>query len=140
MTAILRIGLALFAAIELTLGIWTSFFPENFYDSVPTVNLTPPFSEHLMRDFGGASLGIGVVLAAASIWPTTKLAIIALVAYLAFSLPHLVFHAEHVEGATATQAGILLGLLGASVIGPLALTVVAIVRERRASLVPLDAS
>jgi hypothetical protein len=29
---------------------------------VPTVDLTPPYSEHLFRDFGGATLGIAVVI------------------------------------------------------------------------------
>ena len=70
MTAILRLGCAAFALIELTLGMWTSAFPESFYRDVSTVDLTPPYSEHLMRDFGGATLGLAVVLGAAAISPT----------------------------------------------------------------------
>ena len=59
MRTVLRGGLLGFAAVELVLGVWTLVFPASFYADVPTVDLTPPFSEHLMRDFGGATLGQG---------------------------------------------------------------------------------
>ena len=62
MSPLLRPGLALLAAVEVALGLWTLLFPASFYIDVPTVDLTPPFSEHLFRDFGGATLGLAVVL------------------------------------------------------------------------------
>ena len=58
----------------------------------------PPFSEHLFRDFGGASLGLAVVLTAAAVWTERRLVVVALVAYLAFSVPHLGFHLGHLHG------------------------------------------
>ena len=131
MTAVLRVGLAAFALIELTLGIWTGLFPQSFYRDVPTVDLTPPFSEHLMRDFGGATLGLAVVLGAAALWPTTRLVIVALVAYLAFSTPHLVYHLGHLHGATALEAGLLTSTLVASVVVPVLLVVLAVIRAQR---------
>ncbi|MDQ0577483.1 DUF4345 family protein [Agromyces albus] len=132
MTLSLRIGLAVLALMELVLGVWTSLFPENFYRDVPTVNLTPPYSEHLFRDFGGATLGLAIVLGAAAIWPTTRLVVIALLAYLAFSAPHLVFHLGHLHDATAIEASLLTVALTATVILPLALIAVATIRARRA--------
>ena len=132
MTLALRIGLSLLALIELVLGVWTLFLPESFYDGVPTVNLTPPYSEHLFRDFGGATLGLAIVLAAAAIWPETRLVVTALLAYLAFSVPHLVFHAGHLHGATAGEAALLTSGLAALVVLPIALLGVAAVRARRA--------
>lgn len=132
MTLALRIGLSLLALIELVLGVWTLWFPASFYNDVPTVNLTPPYSEHLFRDFGGATLGLGIVLAAAAIWPGTRLVITALLAYLAFSAPHLVFHLGHLHGATPTEAVVLTSGLAALVAVPLVLIGVAVVRDRRA--------
>ncbi|MBT2497891.1 hypothetical protein J7E25_02160 [Agromyces sp. ISL-38] len=132
MTLTLRIGLAVLALIELMLGVWTSLFPESFYRDVPTVNLTPPYSEHLFRDFGGATLGLAIVLGAAAIWPTTRLVVIALLAYLAFSAPHFVFHLGHLHGATAVEASLLTVALAATVILPFALIGVATIRVRRA--------
>ena len=38
------------------------------------------------------TLGLAIVLVAAGIWLDTRLAIVALIAYLAFSAPHLAFH------------------------------------------------
>lgn len=131
MTLSLRIGLAVLALMELVLGVWTSVFPESFYRDVPTVDLTPPYSEHLFRDFGGATLGLAIVLGAAAIWPATRLVIVALIAYLAFSAPHLVFHLGHLHDATAVEASLLTVALAATVILPLALIVVATIRARR---------
>jgi hypothetical protein len=131
LTTVLRIGLWLVAAVELVLGIWTAFFPRHFYDSVPTVNLTPPFSEHLFRDFGGASLGIAIALGAAALWPETRLVVVSLLAYLAFAVPHLVFHIAHLHGATDLEAAILVASLALSVVLPVALLAVVLVRWRQ---------
>jgi hypothetical protein len=126
MRAVLRAGLLSFAAVELVLGLWTLAFPASFYADVPTVDLTPPLSEHLMRDFGGATLGLALVLAAAGIWLERRLVVIALLAYLAFSLPHLVFHVGHLDGASDLEATVLVALLVASVVVPAGLLVVAL--------------
>ncbi len=126
MRTVLRVGLLGFAAVELVLGVWTLVFPASFYADVPTVDLTPPFSEHLMRDFGGATLGLALVLAAAGIWLERRLVLVALGAYLAFSVPHLVFHVGHLEGATGAEAVVLVVVLGASVVVPSLLLPVAV--------------
>jgi hypothetical protein len=119
----LRSGLALLAAAELVLGAWTLFFPASFYADVPTVDLTPPFSEHLFRDFGGATLGLALVLGAASVWLEKRLVVVALLAYLAFSGPHLLFHLGHLSGTSGTEAVLLVAVLVASVALPVTLLV-----------------
>jgi hypothetical protein len=126
MSPLLRPGLALLAAVEIVLGLWTLVFPASFYADVPTVDLTPPFSEHLFRDFGGATLGLAVVLTSASVWTEQRLVVVALLAYLAFSAPHLVFHLGHLDGAGAAAATALVVVLAGSVVLPLALLVVAL--------------
>ena len=129
MTALLRPGLGLLAAVEVVLGLWTLLFPASFYADVPTVDLTPPFSEHLFRDFGGATLGLAVVLVAAAVWMETRFVVVALLAYLAFSVPHLVFHLGHLHGAGGPAAAALLAVLAGSVVLPLALLPVALRRR-----------
>lgn len=126
MRTVLRVGLLGFAAVELVLGLWTLVLPKSFYTDVPTVDLTPPFSEHLMRDFGGATLGLALVLAAAGIWLERRLVVVALLAYLAFSVPHLVFHGGHLGGASALEATALVVVLAGSVVLPAALLAVAL--------------
>jgi hypothetical protein len=130
MTTLLRPALVLLAAAELVLGLWTLLFPVSFYTDVPTVALTPPFSEHLFRDFGGASLGLAVVLTAAAVWMETRLVVVALLAYLSFSLPHLVFHLGHLHGAEGTTAVALVVVLAGAVALPLTLLVGVLRRAR----------
>ena len=126
MTKLLRPGLALLAALEILLGLWTLLFPASFYSGVPTVDATPPFSEHLFRDFGGASLGLAVVLTAAAVWMERRLVVTALLAYLAFSAPHLVFHLGHLHGLGGPASAALVAVLTASVVLPLTLLAVAL--------------
>ena len=129
MTALLRPGLGLLAAVEVVLGLWTLLFPASFYADVPTVDLTPPFSEHLFRDFGGATLGLAVVLTAAAVWTERRLVVVALLAYLMFAAPHLVFHLEHLHGASGPTTTVLVVVRMGSVVLPLALLVVALRRR-----------
>lgn len=135
MKALLRPGLGLLAAVEGVLGLWTLVFPMSFYANVPTVDLTPPFSEHLFRDFGGATLGLAVVLTAAAIWPERRLVVVALLAYLSFSVPHTMFHLAHLDGASGPAAGGLVVVLTGSVLLPLVL-LVGVLRTREAPAYP----
>jgi Domain of unknown function (DUF4345) len=130
---VVRAGLALLALVELVLGTWTLLFPESFYRDVPTVDLTPPYSEHLFRDFGGATLGLALVLAAAAVWMELRWIVVALLAYLAFAAPHLVFHLGHLHDATAVEAGVLTTLLAGSVALPAGLLVLTLTTLRRPS-------
>lgn len=127
----LRVGLVVLAAIQWVTGLWMQYLPESFYRDFPTVDLTPPFSEHLMRDFGGASLGLAVVITAAAVWMETRLVVIALVAYLVYSVPHLVFHLTHLHDATAADTAFIVVSLGGSVLLPAAALALAVVDGRR---------
>ena len=131
MRLVVRIGLIALAAIQWTTGLWMQLLPESFYRDFPTVELTPPFSEHLMRDFGGASVGLAVVITAAAVWMDARLTVIALVAYLAYSVPHLVFHLGHLHDASSAQTAFIVISLGGSALLPSALLALAVVEGRR---------
>jgi hypothetical protein len=120
MRGVVRGALVGLAAIQLVLGLWTALVPESFYNDAPTVDWTPPYSEHLFRDFGGATLGNAVVIIAAAIWPERRLVIVALTSYLVFAVPHLIFHGEHLHGGSAGLAVALMVVLVLSVLLPLA--------------------
>ncbi len=93
---------------------------------MPTVDLTPPYSEHFIRDFGGATVALAIVLTAAAISLERRLVIIVLIAYLAFSVPHTAFHVQHLDHATPAQAAALTAGLLAGVLLPVALLIVAV--------------
>jgi hypothetical protein len=135
MIVVLRIALALLALDELVVGAWNQFAPESFYENFPTVELTPPFSEHYARDFGGATLGIAALLVVAAVRPRGSFVLPAGIAYTVFSLPHFVFHAAHLEHATGAQAGFLLvgnGLAALLGVGVIVIAVLRMRRDRRA--------
>ncbi|PVU82616.1 hypothetical protein DDP54_05930 [Cellulomonas sp. WB94] len=107
MTLVTWLALVVLAFVELVVGLWNQWFPDSFYRDFPTVALTPPFSEHYARDFGGATIGIAVVLVAALVSPRPVLVVTAGLASTVFAVPHLVFHLEHLDGASSAQAIVL---------------------------------
>jgi len=117
MRGYVRSVLVVFAAYQLVLGVWLTFFPAQFYQ-LPTVDWTPPYSEHLFRDFGGATLGLAIVLIAAAIRFDRLLTVVALLAYLAFAVPHLFFHLGHLEGDSPGWSAVLAVVTALSVLVP----------------------
>jgi hypothetical protein len=117
MRGYIRSVLVVFAAYQLVLGLFLTFFPADFYE-LPTVDWTPPYSEHLFRDFGGASLGLAIVLMAAAIRFDRLLAVVALLGYLAFAVPHLIFHLGHLEGDSPGWSVVLAAVTTLSVLIP----------------------
>ena len=122
MTVLIRLQLAILVLVQLVVGFWNQVFPASFYRDFPTVDLTPPFSEHYARDFGGATLGIAVVLAIAFARPRAVFVIPATLAYSTYAIPHFFFHAHHLDGATTleavalTAANTLVAVMGLAII------------------------
>jgi hypothetical protein len=145
MTAALRVGLAILAAAAWMVGIWNLVWPESFYTDFPGPALTPPFSEHYARDYGGTTIGTAIILTAAIVLPRSVLVIPALLAVLAFAAPHAWFHLHHVDEATPDVAAFVLVLTIAQPVVSFVLLVLAFVRWRNergtrpAPVVPMEA-
>lgn len=132
MTVFIRIALAILFLDELVVGAWNALGPDTFYRWFPTVDLTPPCSEHYARDFGGATLGIALLLAIAMVRPRAHFVIPAALAFSIFAVPHFFYHLAHLEGATTGEA-IALSVANATVaLLGISIVVVTIVRDRRA--------
>src|SRR5947208_43384 len=56
-----------------------------------------PYNEHLVRDFGGLNLALAVVTIAALVLGTRAFVRTAAIAWLAWSVPHLVYHVRHLD-------------------------------------------
>lgn len=124
---LIRTGLVLLAASQAVVGVWALLGPRSFYDGFPAaghawVALLPPFNEHLVRDVGGLSLALTVLLGTAAVIVDRTLVRVALAAFAVYLLPHTVFHGLHLHGFSAADAaaqmagfsvqlGIALGLL-----------------------------
>jgi hypothetical protein len=101
-TVTARLLLALLAFQALVPGVWATVSPRSFYDEFPTsgrawVAADGPYNEHLVRDFGALNLALALVTIAALVWLTRPLVITAAIAWLAWSVPHTVYHLRHRE-------------------------------------------
>lgn len=94
---------AILAASAAYVGFWAVIAPHSFYRSFPMpghhwVSTAGPYDEHLVRDVGGLYLSLLVV----SVWTvgrrSTELFRLAGAAWAAFSLPHLLYHLDHLDG------------------------------------------
>ena len=117
-----RIGLLVLAAQGLLSGIWATATPRGYFDDFPGFGLSwlapdGPFNEHLMRDYGALNLALGVVALCAAIWLTRTLVITAAVAWIVYSVPHIVYHALNGQAYdTSDHVAIVGSLLFAPVV------------------------
>ena len=98
----MRAGLVLLAFPHAVIAGWGLTSPRSFYDSLPGagrhwVSALPPYNEHLLRDFAAASLAIVVFLIGAAIVLERRTIQIALIAFLAYSIPHFAYHLTTTE-------------------------------------------
>jgi hypothetical protein len=99
---IVRVVLVVWAAVGVQLGIWATFAPRSFYDDYPGfgrhwVRVNGPYNEHFVRDFGALNLALAVVTIFALVTFARPLVIAVAVAWLAWDIPHLVYHLRHLD-------------------------------------------
>jgi hypothetical protein len=105
---IVRIVLAIWAAVSLQLAGWAILAPRSFYDDYPGfgrhwVSVDGPYNEHFVRDFGALNLALAVVTIAALITLSRPMVIAVAVAWLAWGVPHLVYHLRHLDLYSTTD-------------------------------------
>ena len=123
----IRAVMVLLAVPNLLTGLWALVAPENWFDNFPgwapsIVAAYPPFNSHLATDAGAGLFATGVIMLLASAKPTREIVIVASLGFLAFALPHFVFHlftpADALtasEDATSTIS-LALAVVGAAVV------------------------
>ena len=139
MTAIIRIALVILFLDNFVVGAWNAIWPASFYANFPTVDLTPPFSEHYARDFGTASLAIALLLGIAAVKPKAHFVIPAAAAYSVFALPHFFYHLTNLQGATVGEAILLTTANAAVALIGLFIILLTALRDRSASARPASA-
>lgn len=119
----LRILMFLLGGPNIITGGWAVIAPQSWFDNFPgwapqLVAAYPPYNEHLASDAGMGLLASGVVMVLAALWPKREVVITAAIGYLAFVLPHFLYHlinpADLMTGAENTVNTIS---LASSVVG-----------------------
>ena len=119
----LRLPLLFLAASTLGGSLWALPFPRSFYEDFPApgwgwVSTLGPYNEHLVRDYGAMNLALGVLLVSAAISPERRLTQVALLTYLAFATPHLLFHMAQIHHFSLFHNALQLSTLGFLVLLP----------------------
>jgi hypothetical protein len=122
----LRAGLLFLAASGLGAGLWPLPFPRAFYEDFPLpgrdwVSTLGPYNEHLIRDYGGLNLALGVLFLFAALFPERRLVQASLVAWIFYAVPHFAFHATQMRHFSPGDNLAQLISLGFLVLFPLAL-------------------
>ena len=96
------------AVPNLVAGLWGLIAPEHWFDTFPgwappLVAAMPPFNEHLATDAAAGLFASGFIAAVAAWSMQRELVIVSMAAYLAFALPHAVFHLANPSDALTTS-------------------------------------
>jgi alkylhydroperoxidase family enzyme len=95
--AIFRGGLIVLAVPQALIGLWALFAPRGWFDTFPGAGhhwlpAYGAYNEHLATDVGGTFVALGLLLLGAAVFLERRLVQVALVAYLAFEIPHFIYH------------------------------------------------
>jgi len=114
-----RLGLVALAVPQALTGGWALLDGAGWFESFPgfdprLVAAEPPFNAHLAADAGAGFLATAVALVLAAWWGERRVVWLALAAYAAFAVPHLVYHwanpAPGLSGAEDVRNVISLGI------------------------------
>ena len=124
---VVRIALALLAVVGLQVGLWAAFAPQSFYDDFPGagrvwVSVDGPYNQHLVRDVGALNLALAVVAIVAFVTLSRAAVLAAGGAWLAYGVPHLIYHLRHLDPLeNADQVAVPVSLFLSVVLGALVL-------------------
>jgi hypothetical protein len=130
---LVKVLLAALAVTGLSVGVWALFGPQSFYDSFPGggrawVSADGPYNEHLVRDVGAFNLALGLLAAWAVVRTNRTLVIGTAIAWIAYGLPHAVYHSAHLDLYSGSDVPML---AIATALAPLAAIVLLALPARR---------
>jgi hypothetical protein len=105
----LRAGLLFLLVSALLVGVWALLAPRSFFNDFPGLGMAwvKPFgkyNEHLIRDVGGLNLGFALLFGWAASTLDRRVIQTSSLAWLAYSIPHLIFHLFHLEKLSTQEA------------------------------------
>ncbi len=106
-----RLILLVLGVPNVVAGAWAILSPVDWYEDFPgwsprLVSALPPFNEHLVSDSGSGLLAAGL-LALMGAWRLRRdVTVVVPLGYLAFALPHAVFHLRHPAADLSTGANL----------------------------------
>jgi hypothetical protein len=108
-SSIRRWPLIVLAATAVFVGAWALSGPANWYASFPGAGhhwlpMLGPYNEHLARDVGALYLALAVFTIGAALRPADDFLVrLTALGWLVFSVPHLVYHLDHLSHFSAAD-------------------------------------
>jgi hypothetical protein len=136
-TLAMRVLLGVLTVSAATVGAWAAFTPRSFYDDFPGlgqvwVAVDGPYNEHLVRDVGALNLALAVVTVCALLTLARATIIASALAWLAYGIPHVVYHARHLGPFDTGEAVAVIGSVSSTSV--VAIAVLWLERSRLARL------
>jgi hypothetical protein len=118
--------MVLLALPQLFAGAWALADPDGWYDSFPGggrewLPAFGPYNEHFAVDAGAGLLATSVLLLVAAVWFERRVVQLALIGWLAFAIPHTLYHLISLDKLDTGDAVANVITLGATVLLPIAL-------------------
>ena len=126
-----RLGLLVLGVPQTAIGLWALLAPRDWYDTFPGggrewLPAFGPYNEHFATDAGAGILAAGVLALAAVIALERRVVQVAMLGYLAWSVPHALWHLTAIDEALGTTDDVInIGALAVTVAVPLVLLVTA---------------
>lgn len=126
LTDFLRANVVVAGVLNAGIGLWAIVSPHGWYRTFPGlghhwISALGPYDEHLARDAGSGLFAVGVLLVWAAATPRAGLLRPAMVASLAFSVPHLAYHVASADELPTADNVVNLVALTLAVVFPAAL-------------------
>jgi hypothetical protein len=142
MRTLARVGLVLVALGQLDVGIWGLAAPHDFFTGFPgaghhwLIHLGQ-YSEHLVRDYAAAEVGLGVLLLAVAIWFERRLVLVGGAAFLFATVPHFIYHLTTTHHLSSTDNALSLGSFAVEIVLVLAAVLAGLREQKRRTDGPL---
>jgi len=97
MPGTLRAGLLILGVPQLVIGAWALISPHGWFNTFPGAGhhwlpAYGAYNSHLATDVGATFVAIGLVLILAALWLERRVVQVALIGYLAYAIPHTIYH------------------------------------------------
>jgi hypothetical protein len=125
-----RLGLLVLGIPQTAAGLWALVAPHDWYDTFPGggrewLPAFGPYNEHFAIDAGVGIFAAGVLALLAAGILERRVVQVAMIGYLAWSLPHAIWHLTALDALDTDDNVINVITLAITVVGPLALLLTA---------------
>lgn len=138
-----RLSLVALGLVQATNGLYALLDPHGFYTDFPLgrgwVAALPGYNPHLITDVGALFMATGLLMLLAAAWLGRRLVTAALITWLTFAIPHLIYHLAHLGPYdTADVIGNVVSLTTSVVLPAGLLALLARTPRRAAPRAPAD--